>query len=491
MFKRVKNGKQDNKDDGITNGKNPRDLVYQLDGRPPFLVALPLGLQHVLTMFVGNLAPVLILAGVASAVTGAPIIDEEQRLLMVQATMFVSGVATLLQLYPIKLGPVQIGGGLPMVMGTSFVFVGALCAIGAEYGLPVLFGATLVGALAEVLLGLFLKPLQRFFPPVVIGTVLMAIGLSLLPVGIEYLAGGSIAEEAHATVLALTAAGQAVPAETAALAAQFGSWQNMLVGTVVILVIAAFQKWGKGIIGAMAILAGIIVGYLMGIAFGMVDFTTITDAKIFSLPIPAVFPQFAIGPIITIALLYIIVGLETMGNVNGITAAAFNRKATGRETAGAIIADGIGCMFASVMNALPNTGFGQNAGIVAMTKVVNRWVVALGAGVLILAGFFPPVGAVFAAMPSCVLGGAVISVFGMIIVNGMKLIYMDGLTQRNIFTVCLTFGLGYAVSNMPSLVELFPEPFHFIFSEQTLAVCLVAVLANMLFNGFKNKEEQQ
>ncbi|MDR2492894.1 MAG: hypothetical protein LBD25_05515 [Coriobacteriales bacterium] len=469
-----------------TNSKG-KDLIYQLDGRPPLHVALPFGLQHVLTMFVGNLAPVLILAGVVSAATGDRIISDEHRILMIQCAMLVSGVATLLQLYPIRIGKFQIGGGLPIVMGTSFVFVGALVAIGAEYGLPVIFGSILVGAFAEILLGVFLKPLQRLFPPIVIGCVLMAIGLSLLPIGVQYLAGGAQAQAAFEQASVLQSLGLPVGAELSAAAASYGSWQNILVGVSVLLVVVAVQRWGRGFAKALAILAGIIVGYVLAFAFGMVDVSVITEAKIVALPVPATMPAFEPGPIITIALLYVICGLETMGNINGITAAAFDRPASPREVSGAIIADGVGCLFASIFNALPNTAFGQNSGIVAMTKVVNRWCVAMGAFVLIAAGFFPPIGALFSAMPPCVLGGAVITVFGMIVVNGMKLIALEGLGERSILIICITFGVGFAISKTSSLVGLFAEPFHFIFSEPTLAVCLVAVVANLLFRQARPK----
>ncbi|MDR1015206.1 MAG: purine/pyrimidine permease [Coriobacteriales bacterium] len=461
-------------------GVGATDMIYQLGGKPPFRIAFPLGLQHVLTMFVGNLAPVLVLAGIVGA-AGSTIMTPQETILMVQCAMLVSGLTTLLQLYPIKIGKFQIGGGLPIVMGTSFVFVSALVATLTEYGLAAVFGAIIVGGVMEIILGLFYRVLQRLFPPIVIGTVLMTIGLSLLPVGIQYLAGGAAAQGALASSQALAADGLQVPPEVAALAAQYGSWQNLLVGIVVFLVIVALQRWGRGFVKAMAILGGIIVGYLLAIAFGMVDFSNLLANGFVSLPLPATVPAFHLGPIVTIGLLYIISGLETMGNVNGITVAAFDREATNKETSGAILADAVGSMVAGAFNCLPNTAFGQNAGIVAMTKVVNKWVVAMGAFVLIAAGFFPPIGAVFSAMPACVLGGAVISVFGMILVNGIKLIVLNGLTERNILILCITFGAGFAMSQTPALVALFPEPLHFIFSETTLAVCLVAVIANLLF----------
>ncbi|MDR2109446.1 MAG: hypothetical protein LBP28_08340 [Coriobacteriales bacterium] len=470
----------------MSSDSNDSQMIYQLEGRPRLRIALPLGLQHVLTMFVGNLAPVLVLAGIVSPLTGDTIITQGERVLMIQCAMLVSGVATLLQLYPLKIGRFQIGGGLPIVMGTSFVFVSALVAILGEYGLPAVFGAILVGSVAEIILGLGLSVLQKLFPPVVIGTVLMAISLSLLPVGIQYLAGGAAAESAYNLALS----GASLSESQSLLAESYGSWQNMFIGITVFLIIVALQRWGKGFLNAMAILAGIIVGYLMAALLGMVDFSVIVASPLVALPLPATVPEFHLGPIITIGLLYIISGLETMGNVNGITVAVFNREATAKETSGAILADAGGSILAGIFNCLPNTAFGQNAGIVAMTKVVNKWVVAMGAFVLIAAGFFPPIGAVFSAMPPCVLGGAVIGVFGMILVNGIKLITLEGFNERNVLIVCITYGAGFAIANTPELVGLFPEPLHFIFSETTLAVCLVAVLANLLFSQGSKKSQK-
>lgn len=470
---------------------NDHSLIYQLDGMPKLHIALPLGLQHVLAMFVGNLAPVLILSGVVSNATKEAIMSPDQKILMVQCAMFVSGMATLLQLYPLKIGKFQIGSGLPIVMGTSFIFVPTMTLIGMQYGLNAIFGATLLASLVQIFFGIFLKPLKRFFPPIVIGCVLMSIGLNLLTVGVQYFAGGAAAQSAAAKAQALAAAGETVPADVAAMAAKYGSWQNILIGTVVFLVIVAFQRWGKGIYKASAILAGIIVGYIVAIILGQVDFTAINNASFAAAPIPFyIRPEFHLNTAVSIAMLYIISSLETMGNVNGITVAAFNREATAGEVSGAVVADGFGCMFASVFGALPNTAFGQNAGLVAMTKVVNRWCLATGAFVLILAGFIPKIGAIFSIMPQSVLGGAVITVFGMIMINGMKLIYLDGLDERNVLIIAITFGIGYAISKVPSLVQLFPQPFEFIFNDTTVAVCIVAVLANLLFSKREKKAVQ-
>lgn len=446
--------------------KKARDvgLIYQLDGRPPLQVALPLGLQHVLTMFVGNLAPVIIISG-ALVANGS--MSTAQQLLMIQCAMLVSGLATLLQLYPIKIGRIQIGARLPIVMGTSFIFVSALLTIGIDHGPNVMFGAIIAGALVQVFIGLLYQPLSKFFPPIVIGCVLMAIGLSLLPVGTDYLAGGKEAVEAGT----------------------YGSWQNILVGLTVMLVVVAFQRWGKGFSKTVAILIAVVVGYIISGFLGMVDFAAIVNADPIALPVPSFMPEFQLGPILTIGALYVVCALETIGNTNGITAAAFDRPATSKEVSGAILSDAVSCAFAGVFNALPNTAFGQNAGIVAMTKVVNRWCVATGAFVLILAGFFPPVGALFCAMPPAVLGGAVLTVFGMIIVNGIKLIISDGLSEYNILIICLTFGLGYGVTMQPDLIAAAPEWLASILHETTLTVFLVAFLANLAFRQFGSKKE--
>jgi NCS2 family nucleobase:cation symporter-2 len=440
-------------------------IIHQLDGRPPLRVALPLGLQHVLTMFVGNLAPVIIISG-ALVTQGAMTAD--QQLLMIQCAMLISGLATLLQLYPLKLGKrIQIGARLPIVMGTSFIFLGALMTIGLEYGPNVMFGAVIAGSVVQVFIGLLYQPLSKFFPPVVIGCVLLTIGLSLLPVGTNYLAGGAAAIEAGT----------------------YGSWQNILVGLTVMLVVLVFQRWGKGFSKTVAILIAVVAGYILAACLGMVNFSVITNSAPIALPIPAFIPEFQLGPILTIGALYVVCALETIGNTNGITAAAFERPATPREVSGAILSDAASCAFAGLFNGLPNTAFGQNAGIVAMTKVVNRWYIATGAFILILAGFFPPIGALFSAMPPAVLGGAVLTVFGMIMVNGIKLIVSDGLNEINILIICITFGLGYGITMQPALLEVAPAWLGGILHETTLVVFLVAFLANLAFRQVKRNRQ--
>ncbi|MDR0376297.1 MAG: hypothetical protein LBH70_00720 [Spirochaetaceae bacterium] len=466
-----------------------RELIYQLEGKPPLGIAFPLGLQHVLSMFIGNLAPVLVLSGIISSVTGEVIVTPQQRALMVQCCMFASGMTTLVQLYPLKFGGFQIGAGLPIVMGTAFAFVPTMRTLGAQFGVNVVLGSIIVGSVVEIIMGFFIKPLKKFFPPLVIGAVLITIGLHLLPVGVQYFAGGAGPEANLNIAKQLIAEGKEVPANVAALAAQYGSWQNLLIGAVVFLTILLLQRFAKGMIKISAILIGIVVGYVVAIALGQVNFAAVGSAGIISVPIPfSIKPEFRLEAIIAMAAIYVVSGLETMGNINGITVAAFDREATIKETSGAVVADAVGSLFAATFNTLPNTAFGQNAGIVAITKVVNKWCIATGAFVLILAGFIPKIGAVFSVMPSSVLGGAVVMVFAMIMLNGVKLIAKAGFSDRNLLILAITFGVGFAVGDNKLLVDQLPSALQYVFRDTTVAVCVVSVLTNLLFPASESEK---
>jgi NCS2 family nucleobase:cation symporter-2 len=447
------------------------ELIYQLDGRPHLRTAVPLGLQHVLAMFIGNLAPVLVLCGLVDNATGQPIATPEQRMLMVQAVMFCSGITTFLQLYPIKIGKIQIGGGLPIVMGTAFAFVPTMSSIGMEFGLGAVLGGCLLGSIVEVLMGLCYKSIQKLFPPLVVGVTLMTIGLNLLPTGANYFAGG-------------------------AASADFGSVPNLIIGGAVLVTIIVLQRFGRGLISVSAILFGIIVGYILSIFMGKVDFSQVAAAPWISIPLPFVVNpafhfEFIPQAILPLAAIYIVSGLETMGNTSGITVAAFDREATTKETAGSIMADGIGGFLASFFCAPPNTAFGQNAGIVAMTKVVNKFCIATGACVLVLAGLSPKIGAVFSVMPQSVLGGAVLTVFSMIVINGVKLIAKAGLGGNNPLILAISLGAGYAVAQSSALVAVLPAPLAVFYHDSTVATCIVAVLVNLLFNFHINKGKEK
>ncbi|SKC84794.1 uracil-xanthine permease family protein [Maledivibacter halophilus] len=426
--------------------------VYELDGRPELKIALPLGLQHVLAMFTGNLAPIIIIANVVG-------LTEAEKIYMIQCAMVVAGIVTMIQLYPVG----RIGARLPLVMGTSFAFVPTAIAVGHAYGLSGVLGASLLGSFVEIIMGIFIKPLRKFFPPLVIGSVLMAIGLSLLPVGIEYFAGGAGAED-------------------------FGSLDNMFLGFLVLFIIILLQRFAKGIFSISAILVGIVVGYLVAIPMGKVEFSSVAAASWISIPMPMKFGMdFHLDAVLKFSAIYLVAGLESMGNISGITIAGLDREATEDELSGAVIADGAGSLFAAIFNVLPNTAFGQNAGIVAMTKVVNRYCVATGAVFLILAGIIPKIGAVVSVMPTSVLGGAVITVFAMITINGIKMISRAGFNSRNNIILAIAFSLGLGLSQVPEAMENMPYLFKEIFSDSVVGVGVLALIFNIVFP--ENKEE--
>lgn len=426
------------------------NLVYQLEGRPSLFVAFPLGMQHVLAMFTSNVAPILIIAG-ACNLSGSDLV------IMIQCAMFVSGLTTFIQLYPIKIGKnIRIGGNLPIVMGTSSAFVPSAITIANTGGIGMVLGASLLGSLIEVIIGFYYKYLHRFFPPVVIGCMLVTVGCILIEVGVNYFAGGVGSPD-------------------------FGSAKNLLVAFLCLFIILILQIVGKGILKNSSILIGLVIGYIVSLFLGMVDTTAIREAAWFNIPKPMHFRlEFNIGAIINFAVLFVASGLETIGNTSGITIAAFDREASKEETSGAILADALGSTTAAIFNCLPNTAYGQNAGIVAMTRVVNKFCIATGAFVLMLSGFVPKLGAIFSVIPNSVLGGSIITVFAMILINGLKLLGKAGFSDRNILIMGITFAFGLGIANNPESVQGLPYILRFILKDAVVATCIVAIVANII-----------
>lgn len=444
--------------------KSPRTIsdknaaLYTLEGRPSIGVALPIGLQHIFAMFTGNIAPILIIVQLVGTITG------QEQLYMVQSAMLMSGIATLMQIYPIKIKNIQIGSGLPLVMGSSFAFVPAMQSIAVSYGIPGIIGAALVGGIGMVLMGVFIKQLKFLFPPIVVGSVLLAIGMNLLPTGAKYFAGGEGNPD-------------------------FGSWQNLLIGFCVFAIITVINRFGKGMLKNVGLLIGIVVGYGMAALMGKVDFEPVLQASWFGLPKFMYFkPAFHVDAILSFFAVFLIVGLETMGNMAGVTNGIMDRDPSHAENAGGIIANGISSQIGSLFGAFPISAFGQNTGIVLMTKVINRFCFAVASVIMIAASFMPKIGALFASMPQSVLGGAVLTVFAMIFLNGFKMISRDGFTDRNVLMLCVTFGLGYGIGLVPEVTAQMPTFIRFIFGDPVTAVCVVSIIANLIFPGRKQDE---
>lgn len=422
---------------------NEQDVIYKLDGRPPLRIAIPLGLQHVLAMFIGNIAPIIVICNILK-------IPLDEKTMMIQGAMLVAGLVTLVQLYPV--GPV--GGRLPIVVGTSFAFMPSAIAAGKAYGIAGVLGAAFAGSVSAILLGIFIKPLRKFFPPIVTGVVLIAIGFNLMPVGVNYFAGG-------------------VGSKT------FGDPMNFLLGFIVLATIILVQRFTKGALQLSAVLIGLMVGYVVAIPMGMVSFANVAKAGWLSFPMPLTMGmEFHLDAIIKFAAVYIVVSLETLGNLSGITLAGENREATPKEMQGAILADGFGSALAAVFGILPNTAYGQNAGIVAMTKVMNRFCVATGAIFLIAAGLFPKLAAVCAAMPASVLGGAVVMVFAMILISGMKMVTRNGLNGRDTAILAVAIGVGIGMGTVPAALEQLPYAVRFVLDDSVICSALIAIVLN-------------
>lgn len=423
-----------------------QDTIYQLEGRVPLQKAIPLGIQHVLAMFLGNVSPLIIVCGLLQ-------MDSGLKSMLIQNAMFIAGLVTLLQLYPVW----KFGSGLPVVMGTSSGFLGTAKAVGASYGYGAIIGASFLGAILEIILGFFIKPLKKLFPPVVTSLVIMSIGLSLLPVGINYFAGGSGA-------------------------ADFGAWYHLLVGTIVVLVIVVCKQFGKGFVSVASVLIGIAVGYVVAIALDMVDFTQVAEAAWFSLPsFMPVAPTFNLNAIIAMGIMFVATTVETVGDISGIANGGLDREATNEELTGGVLADGIGSFVAALFGVLPNTSFSQNVGLVATTKVVNRFCIMTGAVFLILCGFIPKLSAIFSVMPQSVLGGAAVIMFAMILVSGMQSLQRERIDGRNGMIVALALGLGVGLGMVPAALDQCPEWVGQIFAQNGIIMTFViATVANLV-----------
>ncbi len=426
--------------------------IYELDGKVELKKALPLGIQHILAMFLGNISPLLIICGMLDMATGL-------KTNLIQNAMFVAAVVTLVQLYPVW----KVGAKLPIVMGTSSGFIGTAKAMGALYGYGALMGACFIGGIFEMVLGYFIKPLKKLFPPVVTSLVIISIGLSLLPVGINYFGGGSGA-------------------------ADFGSWQHLTVGTFVIIVILVAKQF-KGFINNASILIGIVAGYILAICLGMVDFSAVSNASWFALPkfMPVAF-EFNWEVIIAMGIMFIATTVETVGDISGITNGGLNREATVDELRGGVMADGLGSIFAAFFGVLPNTSFSQNVGLVTVTKVVNRFTIMTGAIFLLLCGFCPKLSAIFSVMPQSVLGGAAVIMFSMILVSGIQSLTREALDERNGLIVALAIGLGVGIGNVPAVLDQLPAWVGNIFAQNGIIMTFViATVLNLILPKSKEK----
>lgn len=431
----------------MNNEKSSVNNIYTLDGRVPLLKAVPFGLQHILAMFVANLTPITIIAAAGG-------LSQTEIAVLLQNAMFVAGIATLIQLYPIW----KVGSRLPIVMGVSFTFVTVLCTVAANYGYPTVVGAVICGGIFEGIIGLFAKYWRKIISPIVAASVVTAIGYSLFTVGARSFGGGYTEE--------------------------FGSAQNLLLGTITLAVCLGWNVFAKGYLKQLSVLAGLIVGYIVAICMGKVDLSVIFSEGFISLPklLPYA-PEFNIGAIFSVAIIFMVSAAETIGDTTAMVSGGLNRDIKSEEISGSLACDGFASAISALFGCPPVTSFSQNVGLISMTKVVNRFTIATGAGCMILAGLFPPIGNFFASLPESVLGGCTVMMFGTIMVAGIEMLSKAGFTQRNvtIAALSLSIGIGFTAASEMDLWHIFPEVIQTVFSANVVAVVfVVSIVLNLI-----------
>ena len=415
--------------------------IYRLEGTVPIAKAIPFGLQHILAMFVSNLTPITLIAASAQ-----PALTQAQIAILLQNAMFVAGIATLIQLYPLW----KIGSRLPVVMGVSFTFVTVLSTVAANYGYPAVIGSVMIGGIMEGTLGLLAKYWRKIITPVVAASVVTSIGFSLFTVGARSFGGGYNED--------------------------FGSARNLLLGTITLAVCLLWNVLSKGYLKQLSVLAGLVVGYLIAIFMGKVDLGSILSGGLISLPhLLPVKPEFHAGAIVSTCIIFLVSAAETIGDTSALVSSGLDREITGKEISGSLACDGYASTISSLFGCPPVTSFSQNVGLVAMTKVVNRFTIMTGAVCMILAGLLPPIGNFFASLPDSVVGGCTIMMFGSILTSGVQMIASCGFSQRNITIVSLSLavGIGFTTASESGIWNIFPSIIQSVFAENVVAVVFI------------------
>lgn len=421
--------------------------IFDLNGIPSIRKAVPLAIQHVVAMIVGCVTPALIIASVGH-------LSPADSVILVQAALVIAALSTFLQLFPIGR---YLGSGLPVIMGVSFAYLSSMQAIVMGFDLATIFGAQLVGGVIAILVGIFVKKLRRFFPPLITGTVVFTIGLSLYPTAINYMAGGVGSPD-------------------------YGSWPNWAIAIFTLIVVTVLNHFGKGIWKLASILIGIIAGYIVSLFFGMVSFEPVATASVFQLPHVLHFGiRFEISACFALGILFAINSIQAIGDFSATTIGGLDREPTDQELQAGIIGYGVGNIVGSFIGGLPTATYSQNVGIVTTTKVVNRCVLGLAAAILLVAGLVPKFSALLTTIPQCVLGGATISVFASIAMTGMKLVASQPMNYRNTSIVGLSAALGMGISQATEALASFPEWFLIIFGKSPVVIAtLVAVALNIV-----------
>ncbi|MEQ5857585.1 purine permease [Halomonas sp. EF61] len=428
--------------------QTPPTTLFDFHGRPGIARALPISLQHVLAMIAGVITPPLIVAGVVGA-------TPEEKLQLIQVAVLASGVCTLFHLY----GVWKFGARLPAIFGVGFAYVPTLIAVGAQYGIEGILGAQLIGGITMMVVGYFIQFIRHLFPPVVAGTVVLVIGLSLYDIAIRYMAGsGNVNAEG------------------------FGDLVNWGLGVLTLVTVLVASQFGRGVVKLSAIIIGMLVGYLVAIPLGMIDFSPVNNAP--WLAVPELMPfemEFHSAAIISMVVICVINSVQTIGDLSATSVAGMNRELATKELTGGLLGNGLTTTLSTFFGALPTSTYSQNVGIVAITKVISRSVFMLAGVIVLLAGLSPKFGALMTTIPYPVIGGATITVFGMITVTGIQLLIKDEMTARNMTIVGLSLALSLGITSVPSAIEQFPETVKDVVTGAPIVIAAIsAFLLNLL-----------
>lgn len=433
-----------------------KDAVFQWRGIPQPGQLLPLGLQHVVAAVVGVITPAILVADTCG-------LSSADKTLMIQVSLILTALATLLQLFPIFH---RIGSGLPVIMGISFAYIPTLQAIGGEFGLPTILGAEIVGGIVAIVFGVLVKWIRPLFPPLVTGTVIFTIGLSLYPTAVKYMAGGAGSE-------------------------WFGSAKSWAVALITLAVVVFLNHFTKGITKLASILIGILAGYVIAYFLGIVDLSGVGSAAWVALPRPMPFDiQFVPAACVSLGIVYVVNAVQTIGDLSSTTMGGMDRMPTDKELSGGIVGQGVMSILGAFFGGLPAATYSQNVGIVTVNRVINRAVFALAALILLVAGLVPKFASLLTTIPSCVLGGATVSVFAMIAMTGIKLITKEKLTARNTSVVGLAVALGIGVIQANGCLALFPDWARTIFGESAVVIATItAVTLNLILPEAEEERE--
>ena len=431
--------------------------VFELNGVPSFGQALPLALQHVVAMIIGCVTPAIIVSGVAG-------LNDTDRVILIQAALFTSALSTLLQLFPfIRVGNFQLGSALPVIMGISFAYVPSMQAIAETADVGTILGAQIVGGVIAIIVGFTIKKIRVLFPPIITGTVVFTIGLSLYPTAVNYMAGGTSNPD-------------------------YGSWKNWVAAFFTLIVVTALNHFAKGFIKLASILVGIIAGYIFAAFLGLVDLSGIASAGVLQFPQPMHFGvKFDPSACIAIGLLFAINSIQAIGDFSATTVGSMDRQPEDQELQGGIVMYGVSNILCALLGGLPTATYSQNVGIVTTTKVINRCVLGLAAVILLIAGIIPKFSGLLTTIPQCVLGGATISVFASIAMTGIKLITQQELTFRTTSIVGLAVALGMGVTQAPDALASFPDWVMMIFGKSPVVIATItAIILNVVLPKEKN-----